>query len=124
MAGRSVESGPIFAGLDIGEGKLLCHVLYVIEMGLDRIERVDLPGVSDQLGKFKGVVPWTAANVGNRHPRRNLQTFNNLARLLPLFSPWIIEQNKIFQECDSFPAGFVIGIREFGQDDICGPGTP
>src|SRR5260221_12644997 len=60
-------------------------------------------------------MPWTAVDVGDRHPVRNLQTFNNLARLLPLFSPWIIEQNKILQECDSFPAGFVIGIREFGQ---------
>src|SRR5260370_13264254 len=38
---------PIFAGLDVGEGKLLRHVLYVIEMGLNCIERVDLPGVSD-----------------------------------------------------------------------------
>src|SRR5260370_25312788 len=59
IGGQIRRVGPIFAGLDICEGKLLCPVLYVIEMGLNPIERVDLSPCSDKLGKFIRVVPWS-----------------------------------------------------------------
>ena len=78
--------------------ELLAKALHVIEVILDRVDGIHLAGSPGQLGEFESVVTRATADVSDRGPRLNFETFNDFARLFPFFTSRIVKQNKIFQE--------------------------
>src|SRR5260221_4577277 len=51
IGGEIGRDPPIFAWVAVWEGELLCHALFVIEIGFDCIERVDTPRASGLLSE-------------------------------------------------------------------------